>query len=125
MNECMKQNPDILVSPDQVQLNGQNYELLNPMAKSTVRQLLYAEASRTLAMIRGKFSGDIQFIAAPVKMDYNMLMTQADNEKKLALDTLKDRLEKLSPVNKVKEEAEIAENLNRIQRTKPRQIFVH
>ena len=125
MNGCMKQNPDILVSPDQVQLNGQNYELLNPMAKSTVRQLLYAEASRTLALIRGKFSGDIQFISAPVKMDYNMLMTQAENEKKLALDTLKDRLEKLSPVNKVKEEAEIAENLNKIQRTKPRQIFVH
>ena len=67
--DCMTQNPDVLLTPDQVPLDKINYTLLNEPAKATVRQLLIGHAAETLSFIRGKFSGNVSMINNPLTMD--------------------------------------------------------
>lgn len=124
LDECMRDNPDLLLSPDQVPLNGTRYELLNDLAKSTVTQLFISFSMETLAFIRGKFSGDINFINSPVKMDYNMFLNASSKMREDALKALKDRLDAMSPYNMLKLERENAENINAVKKTMPRKIYV-
>jgi hypothetical protein len=59
-------------------------------------------------------------------MDYQVLQTEAKDEKSKLEEELKLRLERLRPENQMKKEAEIAENLNKQMkyRAMPRQIYV-
>ena len=75
ISDCIKQNPDILLTPDQIPLNKMDYTLLNEPAKATVRQLLIGHAAETLSFIRGKFSGNINMISSPLTMDYPVSYT--------------------------------------------------
>lgn len=53
IDNCRKQNKnDIIISPDQIPMEGSSYEFMNPMGKATIQQLLIAEAMMTIGRIR-------------------------------------------------------------------------
>lgn len=115
-DDCAAANPDVYLSPDQIKLDMKHYWALNDAAKAVVTQIFLANAAETLAFIRGKFSGSINLIGgnASLQMDYNMLMEFARNERDTAINELKERLQRLSPYETMKRDAEMADNLKKI-----------
>lgn len=124
VDECRKNNPGVLLTPDQVPLDEMDYSFFNSPTKALIRQLLIAHAAETLAFIRGKFSGNISQIGSPIVMDYAQLMTYGNNERNTALTTLKERLEKLSPYATMQREAEMVENTIKVLKGTPLGIYV-
>jgi hypothetical protein len=123
--ECMRYHAnDVILSPDQVPVAQMDYAFLNEPAKVIVRQLLVAKAKETLGIIRGKFSGKVSIPQAEMSMDYQMLIQQGKEEYATAMDALMKRLERLRPVNMMKEQAELAENQNKIQQYIPLGIYM-
>jgi hypothetical protein len=115
---------DIILSPDQVPVENMDYAFLNDPAKVIVRQLLVAKAKETLGLIRGKFSGKVSIPQAEMTMDYQMLIQQGKEEYAKAMESLEKRLERMRPVNMMKEQAELAENQNKVQQYTPLGIYV-
>ncbi len=125
VDECMRYNAnDVLLSPDQVPLSKIDFTFLNEPTKAIVRQLLIAKAKITLGLIRGKFSGKVSIPEAEMQMDYNMLITQGNDEWKSVMERLDKRLERLRPVNVMKENAELAQQMLEIQKHTPLGIYV-
>lgn len=108
--DCMKQNPDVLMTPDQIPLNKMEYSLFNEPTKALVRQMLIAHASETLSLARGKFSGNINMINSPLTMDYQQYMTYGQSERQNVTTLLKERLERLSPYYVMQKQAELVDN---------------
>ena len=105
-DDCRKNNPDVLLTPDQVPLDKLDYSMLNAPTKTIVRQLLFGLACQTLALIWGKFSGNINLIASPLQMDYGQLMTLGREEREKAETNLKERLQRMNPYETMKRQAE-------------------
>ena len=123
--ECMRYHAnDVILSPDQVPVAQMDYAFLNEPAKVIVRQLLVAKAKETLGIIRGKFSGKVNIPQAEMSMDYQMLIQQGKEEYTAAMDALMKRLERLRPVNMMKEQAELTESQNKIQQYVPLGIYM-
>ena len=72
-----------------------------------------------MAHIRGKFSGKVSIPNAELNMDYQMLTAQADDEYKSTIDELDKRLERMSPSEILKKQAEIVESTKTILAAKP------
>lgn len=108
--DCMKQNPDVLLTPDQVPLSKMDYSLFNEPTKALIRQLLTGHASETLSFIRGKFSGNVSMLNNPLTMDYAQFMTYGQKERETAITSLKERLERLSPYYTMQKQAELVDN---------------
>lgn len=123
-DECRKQNPDVLLSPDQVPLEEIDFALLNAPTKVIVRQILFGLACETLGLIRGKFSGNINLISSPIQMDYSMLMTLGQKERDNAMTALKERLERMSPYNTMKMQGELVDDMLRVKKGVPLGIYV-
>lgn len=122
--DLLKNNGDILLSPDQVPLSEMDYAYLNAPSKTIVRQLLVGEAAETLGLIRGKFSGNINMINSPITMDYNMLITMGREEKKNAMEALTERLKRMCPWEMMKNQADLIDSLIKIQKGTPLGIYV-
>ncbi len=110
--ECMRENSDVIITPDQVPLAEMDFELLNAPTKTIIRQLFVAKAKETLGITRGTYSGKVMIPQAELTMDYQMLLTQGKEEYKETMETLKKRLEEMNPENYLKKQAEIT-NANR------------
>lgn len=123
-DDCRKQNPDVLLTPDQVPLDKLDYTMLNAPTKVIVRQLLFALACQTLALVWGKFSGNINLIASPLQMDYGQLMTLSDKEYERAMTTLKERLARMNPYETMKRQSELVDSLLQVKKAKPLGIMV-
>lgn len=124
-DECMRYHADdVILSPDQVPMSQIDYTYLNEPAKVIVRQLLVAKAKQTLGLIRGKFSGKVNIPQAEMTMDYQMLIQQGKEEYDAAMDTLMKRLERMRPVNIMKENSEMLENNNKILGYTPLGMYV-
>ena len=123
-DELLKNNGDTLLSPDQVPLAEMDYAYLNAPSKTIVRQLLVGEAAETLGLIRGKFSGNINMINSPLTMDYNMLITMGQNEKKNAMEALVERLKRMCPWEMMKYQADLVESLLKIKKAVPLGIYL-
>ena len=115
---------DILLSPDQVPLEKMEYKFLNNRAKTIVRQLLIAEAAETLGLVRGKFSGNINMIASPLTMDYNMLLSLGKDEKQQAMQNLREYLQRLDPDAQLQKQANMVENIIKVRKGTPLGIYV-
>lgn len=123
-DECMLYHADdVILSPDQVPIETMQYEFLNEPAKVIVRQLLIAKAKQTLGLIRGKFSGKVSIPQAEMTMDYQMLIQQGKEEYDAAMEALMKRLERMRPVNMMKEQAEMMENNVKLQQYTPLGIY--
>lgn len=124
-DECMRyHSDDVVLRPDQVPIGKLDYAFLNEPTKITVRQLLVAKAKQTLGLIRGKFSGKVNIPQAELSMDYNMFIQQGKEEYDKAMEELMKRLERLRPVNIIKEQSELVEYNNKIQQHTPLGIYV-
>jgi hypothetical protein len=115
---------DVILSPDQVPMENMQYEYLNDPSKVVVRQLLIAKAKQTLGLIRGKFSGKVSIPQAEMTMDYQMLTQQGKEEYDATMEALMKRLERMRPVNMMKEQSEMMENNVKIQQYTPLGIYV-
>ena len=123
-DECMRYHAnDVILSPDQVPIGQIDYLYLNEPTKVIIRQLLVAKAKQTLGLIRGKFSGKVNIPQAEMTMDYQMLLQQGKEEYDAAMEALKTRLERMRPVNMIKENAELMENNLKIQQYTPLGIY--
>lgn len=123
-DECRRMNPDVILSPDQVPLNKIDYAYLNEPTKAIIRQLLVAKAKIGLGNIRGTFSGKVNIPQAEMTMDYQMLHSQGEREWDKTMERLDQRLERMSPSNMMKTQAELAQSVNDIQKFQPLGIFI-
>ena len=123
-DECRKNNTDVILSPDQVPLDEMDYAFFNAPTKALIRQLLIAHAAETLAFIRGKFSGNLNIINNSLTMDYNMYLTMAQREREGALNELKERLQRMTPYEVMKKQAEMVQSMKEIQKGVPLGIYV-
>lgn len=113
-DECRRQNPDIILSPDQIPLNKMELAYLNEPTKVTVRKIFFSKAKRALANVRGKFSGAVRIPEAEVNLDYMMLMNQADKEYDAVMEELKERLDRMAPWNMISKHAEMVDNMKKV-----------
>ena len=123
-DECSRFHADdVILRPDQVEIGSIEYTFLNDPSKTIVRKLFVAKAKETLGLIRGKFSGKVSIPQAEMVMDYQMLIQQGKDEYKETMDALTKRLERLRPVNVMKENAEMMESMVNIQKHIPLKIY--
>ena len=123
-DECRRQNPDVILTPDQVPLNQIDYAFLNDPTKTLIRKLFIAKAKQTLGLIRGKFSGKISIMEAEAILDYNMLITQGKEEYDKVMDSIDKRLERMNPYEILKRQAELTDSMEKILRGKPMRTLV-
>ena len=123
-DECRRENPDVILSPDQVPLDEMDYAFFNAPTKALIRQLLIAHAAETLGLIRGKFSGNINILSNSLTLDYNMYLNMAQRERESALNELKERLQRMTPYEVMKKQAEMVQSMKEIQKGVPLGIYV-
>lgn len=125
IDACRKENKeDIILTPDQVPMEGSSYEFMNAPAKATIQQLLIAEAMMTIGRIRGYASGKISIPQAEMQLDYNMLISQGQEIKNNTLNDLKERLQKMLPWEMMKNYADMTDSLQKILTQKPLGLYV-
>lgn len=122
-DECAKNNTDVLLSPDQVPLNKMDYAYFNEPTKALVRQLLIGHAAETLGLIRGKFSGQIGMLNNQLTLDYNTLISMGQKAQETALNELKERLQRMTPYEVMKKQAELVESMKTVQKGVPLGIY--
>ena len=119
VDECRRQNPNVILTPDQVPLENIDYAFLIPPTKVIIRKIFIAKAKQTLALIRGKFSGKISIMDAEAVLDYQMLASQGADEYKDAMDQLDKRLERMNPYKLLEQQANLVDSMEKILRGKP------
>jgi len=119
VDQCRLDNPDIIMMPNDVPLAKLEYSKFNEPTKTLVRQLFFAEAKRALGRTRGKFGGLVGPPGAQYTLDYETLISEGNEERKLAIERLEARLERLSTTNQLERVANEAESLNRYLKHKP------
>ena len=124
VDECRKDNENVILSPDQVPLADMDYAYFNAPTKALIRQLLIAHAAETLGLIRGKFSGQIGMINNQLVMDYNMLLNLGQRERENAMNELKERLQRMTPYEVMKKQAEMVQSMKEIQKGTPLGMYV-
>lgn len=125
VDQCLKDNPDIIKMPNQVPLAQLDYSDFNEPTKTLVRQLFIAEGKRALGRTRGKFGGVIGPPEAERTMDYETLISEGNEEKKSVLERLDARLLRLSTTAQLERSANEAEYLNRNLKHHPLGFWVY
>jgi hypothetical protein len=123
VDECRKDNQDVILSPDQVPLDEMDYSMFNAPTKAMIRNLLIAEAAETLGLIRGKFSGNINIINNSLTLDYNMYLNLAKDMRDSVMNELKERLQRMTPWEMMKKQAEMVQSMKEIQKGTPLGMF--
>jgi hypothetical protein len=118
-----KENSDVILSPDQVPLDEMDYAYFNAPTKALIRQLLIAHAAETLGLIRGKFSGQIGMINNQLVLDYQTLLTMGQKERESAINELKERLQRMTPYETMKRQAELVQSMKEVQKGTPLGIY--
>tara|TARA_R110000824_G_scaffold74599_4_gene189533 strand:+ start:3187 stop:4305 length:1119 start_codon:yes stop_codon:yes gene_type:complete len=119
VDDCYKQNPDIIRIPSDVPLEDIEWYELNPPARAWVRRYFTAMAKETLGRVRGKFSGALKVPDSELTMDYSSLSSEAIDEKSKLIEELIARLERLRQDKMIERKALEAENLNKSLQYRP------
>lgn len=122
-DDCIRENPDVILTPDQVPLDTIDYALLNEPTKTIIRQLLVADAKKLLGTIWGKYSGKVSIPQAEMTLDYNMLINQGKEEREATLKRLDERLDKMSPSKLMEAQAKLVQNQMEVQKGVPLGIY--
>jgi hypothetical protein len=122
--KCRLENPDIIISPNDVPLSKLSYSKFNEPTKTLIRQLFVSEAKRALGRTRGKFGGVVGLPEAERTMDYDTLLSEGNEERKAILERLDTRLQRLSSVSQLQRAAEEAEYLNRSLKFRPMGFYM-
>lgn len=123
VDECRRQNQDVILSPDQVPLDEMDYAYFNAPTKALIRRLLIGHAAETLGLIRGKFSGQIGMINNQLVLDYQTLLTMGQKERENAINELKERLQRMTPYETMKRQAELVQSMKEVQKGTPLGIY--
>jgi hypothetical protein len=123
VDECRRQNQDVILSPDQVPLDEMDYAYFNAPTKALIRRLLIGHAAETLGLIRGKFSGQIGMINNQLVLDYQTLITMGQRERENAINELKERLQRMTPYETMKRQAELVQSMKEVQKGTPLGIY--
>jgi hypothetical protein len=125
IDDCKRDNPDIIKMPNQVPLSRLDYSDFNEPTKTLVRQLFIAEAKRALGRTRGKFGGIIGPPDAERTMDYETLISEGNEERKAVLERLDARLLRLSSTSQLERGAKEATDLNTALKYRPLGFWVY
>jgi len=125
VDECRKDNPDIIKLPNEVPLSKLDFSTFNEPTKTLVRQLFIAEAKRALGRTRGKFGGIVGPPEAERTMDYETLISEGNEERKAVLERLDARLLRLSSTSQLERSANEAEYLNRAMKFRPLGFWIY
>lgn len=125
VDKCKKANPDIIQMPNQVPLAELDYGDFNAPTKTLIRQLFIAEAKRALGRVRGKYGGVVGIPEAERIMDYETLISEGNEERRLVLERLDARLLRLSSTAQLERGANEAEFLNRQLKFGPLGFYVY
>ena len=123
VDECRRENQDVILSPDQVPLDEMDYSYFNAPTKALIRRLLIGHAAETLGLIRGKFSGQIGMINNQLVLDYQTLITMCQRERENAINELKERLQRMTPYETMKRQAELVQSMKEVQKGTPLGIY--
>lgn len=123
-DECRRMNSNVIITPDQVPLSKMDYAFLNEPTKAIIRQLLTAKAKITLGIVRGTFSGKVSVPQAELTMDYQMLLTQGQQEWDKTMEKLDQRLERMAPGAMIDLQLKIAQGANEIHKYVPLGMYV-
>jgi hypothetical protein len=124
VDECRNDNPDIIKLPNEVPLSKLSFDDFNEPTKTLVRQLFIAESKRALGRTRGKFGGIVGPPEAERTMDYESLLSEGNEERRLILERLDTRLDRLSTTKQIERAANESENLNRHLKYRPLGFWV-
>ena len=105
-------------------LNKLEFDEFNEPTKILVRKLFMTEAKRALGRTRGKFGGVVGPPEAERTMDYETLISEANDEYKMIIDELDGRLERLRNDKQLERAANEAENLNKHLKYRPLGFYV-
>ena len=119
VDDCYRQNPDIIRLPSDVPLQDIEWYELNSAAKAWARRYFTALAKETLGRVRGKFSGALKVPDSELTMDYSSLSSEAIDEKSRLIEELTGRLERLRQDKMMERKANEAENLNKSLQYRP------
>lgn len=124
VDDCRKDNPDIIKLPNDVPLSRLDFADFNEPTKTLVRKLFIGHAKRALGRTRGKFGGVVGPPEAQLTMDYESLVTEGNTDIKEALERLDERLARLSSEKQIERAANEAENLNKHLKYRPLGFWV-
>lgn len=124
VDECRLDNPDVLISPDQVPLNKMDYDYLNSPTQTIIRQLLVAKAASTIGLIRGYASGKISIPKAEMQLDYNMFINLGEKEEEKAMKALEERLKMMDPYAVMEKQKQLVNDMMEAKRGVPLGIYV-
>jgi hypothetical protein len=122
---CLRDNPDIIIMPNQVPLARLDFSDFNEPTKVLIRQLFIAEAKRALGRVRGKFGGIVGPPEAERTMDYESLISEGNEERKAALERLDARLLRLSTTSQLERSSLEANYLNTALKYQPMGFWVY
>jgi hypothetical protein len=125
VDDCKRDNPDIIKYPNQIPLSKLDFSEFNEPTKTLIRQLFIAEAKRALGRTRGKFGGIVGPPEAERTMDYETLISEGNEERRLVLERLETRLLRLSTTSQLERGANEAEYLNRALKFRPLGFWVY
>ena len=120
VDQCLLENPDIILMPNQVPLAEMDFSSFNEPTKILIRQLFIAEAKRALGRTRGKFGG----IVGPPEAE-RTLISEGNEERRMVLERLDERLKRLSTTSQLERAANEAEYLNRNLKMHPLGFWVY
>ena len=118
-DQCLAENADVVRLPSDVPLDNLKWADLNTPAQTWIRKYFFASAKETLGLIRGKFSGNLKVPDSELTMDYQMLLTQAKDDKMKLIEELNQRLERLGSLKMLERKGMEAENLNKSLKFRP------
>ncbi len=123
--KCLEDNNDIVLTPNDININELTWGQLNLISKSRVRRLLIAKLKNYLALTRGYTAGDVGSInGKELKLDYSFLLDQAKAEEEAVKKEIFDSLLTFTYDVIMEKKASVAENLNRILKfTVPKTMF--
>lgn len=124
VDECRRDNPDIIKLPNEVPLSRLDFSEFNEPTKTLVRTLFIGHAKRALGRTRGKFGGVVGPPEAQLTMDYESLVTEGNEDIKAALARLDERLARLASDKQIERAANESENLNRHLRYRPMGFYI-
>lgn len=124
IDECVNAHPgDVIISPEQVPMKELEFSSFNDPTKQIIRQLLIAKAKELLGLIRGKYSGKVNIPQSEMTMDYAMLSQSGKDEYNRIMDNLDKRLDRMSPANLLKTQADMMDSSKRILDMTPLGIY--
>jgi hypothetical protein len=124
-DECARQHPEVLLSPDQYPTTTKAYEFMNSNAQQTIMGLLAAKAKMTVGYIKGYASGKVQIDDAEMTLDYNMFISDGKAEWDKELELLDTWMDTLMPHNQLKNQAEMVDSMYKIMSGVPLKTYVY